>query len=85
MRLVEHFTSVSGQYISDRTDLDRFAEMLLLVEVQLGRALPVRPRLNHYRSKRLEAMQVFMQDLEQALVGLMPDASRETTIDGGEL
>ena len=102
MRLVEHFTSVSGHYISDRADFDRFAEMLLLVEeaigwiedkpwkgqpslgpqrveVQLGRALPVRPRLNQYRSNRREAMQVFMQDLEQALVALMPDASRATT------
>ena len=46
------------------------------VEVQLGRALPVRPRLNQYRSNRREAMQVFMQDLEQAFVALMPDASR---------
>ena len=95
MRLVEHFTSVSGHYISDRDDFDRFAEMLLLVEeaicwiedkprkgkpslgphrvgVQLGRALPGRPRLNQYRSNRREAMQVFMKDLEQALGGLMP-------------
>ena len=108
MRLVEHFTSVSGHYISDRPDFDRFAEMLLLVEeaigwiedkpwkgqpslgpqrveVQLGRALPVRPRLNQYRSNRREAMQVFMQDLEQALVALMPDASRTMTTDAGEL
>ena len=30
-------------------------------------------------------MQVFMQDLEQALVGLMPDASRETTTDSEEI
>ena len=105
---MEHFTSVSGHYISERTDYDRFAEMLLLVEeaigwiedkpwkgqpslgpqrveVQLRRPLPVRPRLNQYRSNRREAMQVFMQDLEQALVGLMPDASRETTTDAGEL
>ena len=36
MRLVEHFTSVSGHYISDRTDFDRFAEMLLLVEEAIG-------------------------------------------------
>ena len=108
MRLVEHFTSVSGHYISDQPDFDRFAEMLLLVEkaigwiedkpwkgqpslgpqrveVQLGRALPVRPRLNQYRSNRREAMQVFMQDLEQALVALMPDASRETATETGEL
>ena len=55
------------------------------LKLQLGRALPVRPRLNHYRSNRREAMQVFMQDLEQALVGLMPDASRETATDAGEL
>ena len=108
MRLVEHFTSVSGHYISDRPDFDRFAEMLLLVEeaigwiedkpckgqpslglqrveVQLGRALPVRPRLNQHRSNRHEAMQLFMQDLEQALVALMPDASRKRTTDEGEL
>ncbi len=108
MRLVEHFTSVSGHHISDRPDFDRFAEMLLLVEeaigwiedkpwkghpslgpqrveVQLGRALPVRPRPNQYRSNRREAMQVFMQDLEQALVALMPDASRAMTTDAGEL
>ena len=108
MRLVEHFTSVSGHYISDRPDFDRFAEMLLLVEeaigwiedkpwkgqpslgpqrveVQLGRALPVRPRLNQYRSNRREAMQRFMQDLEQALVALMPDVSRATTTDAEEL
>ena len=45
----------------------------------------MRPRLNQYRSNRREAMQVFMQDLEQALVGLMPEASRETTTDAGEL
>ena len=108
MRLVEHFTSMSGHYSSDRPDFDRLAEMLLLVEeaigwiedkpwkgqpslgpqrveVQLGRALPVRPRLNQYRSNRREAMQVFIQDLEEALVGLMPDASQETTTDAGEL
>ena len=54
-------------------------------EVQLGRALPVRPRLNQYRSNRREAMQVFMQDLEQALVALMPEASRTTMTDAGEL
>ena len=30
-------------------------------------------------------MQVFMQDLEQALVALMPDASRAMTTDEGEL
>jgi hypothetical protein len=108
MRLVEHFTSVSGHYISDRADFDRFAEMLLLVEeaigwiedkpwkgqpslgpqrveLRLGRALPVRPRLSQYRSNRREAMQLFMQDLEQALVALMPDASRETATGTGEL
>ena len=53
--------------------------------MQLGQALPVRPRLNQYRSNRREAMQVFMQDLEQALVALMPDASRAMTTDAGEL
>ena len=96
MRLVEHFTSVSGHYISDRPDFDRFAEMLLLVEeaigwiedkpwhgkpslgpqrveLRLGRALPVRPRLSQYRSNRRESMQLFMQDLEQALIEVMPD------------
>ena len=100
MRLVEHFTSVSGHYISDRPNFDRFAEMLMLVEeaigwiedkpwkgqpslgpqrveLQLGRALPVRPHLNHYRSNRREAMQLFMHDLEQALIAVMPDASQE--------
>ena len=55
------------------------------VEVQLGRALPVRPCLNQYRSNRREAMQLFMQDLEQALVALMPDASRGTATETGEL
>ena len=53
--------------------------------LRLGLALPVRPRLNQYRSNRREAMQVFMQDLEQALVALMPDPSRATTTDAGEL
>ena len=98
MRLVEHFTSVSGHYISDRSDFDRFAEMLLLVEeaigwiedkpwkgqpslgpqrveLRLGRALPVRPRLNGYLRNRRESMQLFMQDLEQALIEVMPDAA----------
>ena len=59
------------------------------LKLQLGRALPVRPRLNQYRSNRREAMQVFMQDLEQALVALMPDASRAMTTavatEAGEL
>ena len=106
MRLVEHFTSVSGHYISDQPDFDRFAEMLLLVEeaigwiedkpwkgepslgpqrveLRLGRALAVRPRLNQYRSNRREAMHLFMQDLEQALAALMPDACRTTTTEAG--
>ena len=97
MRLVEHFTSVSGHYISDHPDFDRFAEMLLLVEeaigwmedqpwkgqpslgpqrveLRLGRALPVRPRLSQYRSNRRQSMQMFMQDLEQALHAVMPDS-----------
>ena len=104
MRLVEHFTSVSGHYISGRPDFDRFAEMLLLVEeaigwiedkpwrgkpslgpqrveVHLGRALPVRPRLNQYRSNRRETMQVFMQDMEQAFVALI----RAKTTEAGKL
>jgi len=104
MRLVEHFTSVSGHYISDQPDFDRFAEMLLLVEeaigwiedkpwkgrpslgpqrveLQLGPALPVRPRLNQYRSNRREAMQLFMQDLEEALIAVMPDTSRQTATE----
>ena len=55
------------------------------MEVQLGRALPVRPRLNHYRSNRREAMQVFTQDLEQALVALMPDVPRAMTTDAEKL
>ena len=98
MRLVEHFTSVSGHYISDRHDFDRFAEMLLLVEeaigwmedkpwqaqpslgpqrveLKLGQALPVRPRLSQYRSNRRQSMQLLMQDLEQALNAVMPDSS----------
>ncbi|MCB4395188.1 glycerol acyltransferase [Synechococcus sp. HB1133] len=98
MRLVEHFTSVSGHYISDRSDFDRFAEMLLLVEeaigwiedkpwkgqpslgpqrveLRLGRALPVRPRLNGYLRNRRESMQLFMEDLEQALIEVMPDTA----------
>ena len=32
MRLVEHFTSVSGHYLEDQPDFDRFGEMLLIVE-----------------------------------------------------
>ena len=32
MRLVEHFTSVSGHYVGDQPDFDRFAEMVQLVE-----------------------------------------------------
>ena len=44
------------------------------VELRLGRALPVRPRLSQYRSNRRESMQLFMQDLEQSLLALMPDA-----------
>ena len=32
MRLVEHFTSVSGHYLADQPDFDRFGEMLLIVE-----------------------------------------------------
>ena len=36
MRLVEHFTSVSGDYISDLLDFDRFAEMLLQVGEAIG-------------------------------------------------
>ena len=98
MRLVEHFTSVSGHYISDRSDYDRFAEMLLLVEeaigwieakpwkgqpslgpqrveLRLGRALPVRPRLNGYLRNRRESIQLFMEDLEQALIEVMPDTA----------
>ena len=43
------------------------------MEVQLGRALPVRPRLSQYRSNRRKAMQLFMQDLEQALTAVMPN------------
>ena len=36
-------------------------------------ALPVRPRLNQYRSNRREAMQLFMHDLERALTDVMPN------------
>ena len=45
----------------------------------------MRPRLNQYLINRREAMQVFMQDLEQSLVALMPDVSRATTTDSEEL
>ena len=45
----------------------------------------MRPRLNQYRSNRREAMQVFMQDLEQSLVALMPDVSRAMTTDSEKL
>ena len=99
MRLVEHFTSVSGHYISDRADFDRFAEMLLLVEeaigwiedkpwkgqpslgpqrveLRLGRALQVRPRMSQYRHNRRQGIQVFMQDLEMALNTLMTNTPR---------
>ena len=55
------------------------------LKLQHGQALPVRPRLNQYRSNRREAMQVFMQDLEQALVALIPDVSRATTTNAEEL
>ena len=51
------------------------------VELQLGPALPVRPRLNQYRSNRREAMQLFMQDLEEALIAVMPDTSRQTATE----
>ena len=51
MRLVEHFTSVSGHYISERPDFDRFAEMLLLVEEAIGwiedKPWKVSPALTH--------------------------------------
>ena len=43
------------------------------VELRLGQALQVRPRLSQYRSNRREAMQLFMQDLEQALTAVMPN------------
>tara|TARA_B100002052_G_scaffold272278_1_gene273809 strand:- start:815 stop:2149 length:1335 start_codon:yes stop_codon:yes gene_type:complete len=36
MRLVEHFTCVSGHYVSDQPDFDRFAEMVLIVEEAIG-------------------------------------------------
>ena len=36
MRLVEHFTSVSGQYVSEEPNFDRLAEMLLLLEEAIG-------------------------------------------------
>ena len=36
MRLVEHFTSVSGHYLSDQRDFDRFGEMVQLVEEAIG-------------------------------------------------
>ncbi len=36
MRLVEHFTSVSGHYVTDQPEFDRFAEMVQLVEEAIG-------------------------------------------------
>ena len=45
------------------------------VELRLGRALPVRPRLNGYLRNRRESMQLFMEDLEQALIEVMPDTA----------
>ena len=94
MRLVEHFTSVSGHYVSDQPDFDRFAEMVLLVEeaigwieaspwngkpslgpqrveLSLGEALAVQPRVVDYRSNRRRAVQQLTNDLEQALTELM--------------
>ena len=53
MRLVEHFTSVSGHYVSDAPDFDRLAEMLLLVEEAVGwiesKPWPARPSLGPQR------------------------------------
>ncbi len=53
MRLVEHFTSVSGHYVSDQPDFDRLAEMLLLVEEAIGwiesKPWPARPSLGPQR------------------------------------
>ena len=53
MRLVEHFTSVSGHYVSDSPDFDRLAEMLLLVEEAIGwiesKPWPARPSLGPQR------------------------------------
>jgi hypothetical protein len=45
------------------------------VEVRLGEALQVRPRLSLYRSNRRQGIQVFMQDLEQALNTLMTNTT----------
>lgn len=36
MRLVEHFTSISGHYIKDQPSFDRFAEMVELLEEAIG-------------------------------------------------
>ena len=41
------------------------------VELSLGEALPVQPRLADYRSNRRRAVQTFTSDLEQALTQLM--------------
>ena len=53
MRLVEHFTSVSGHYVSDAPVFDRLAEVLLLVEEAIGwiedRPWAARPSLGPQR------------------------------------
>lgn len=53
MRLVEHFTSVSGHDVGERPDFDRLAEMLLLVEETIGwiedRTWTARPSLGPQR------------------------------------
>ena len=94
MRLVEHFTSVSGHYVSDQPAFDRLAEMLLLVEeaigwiedrpwnggpslgpqsveLSLGKALDVRPRLVEYQQNRRRAVQRLTHALEQELNKLL--------------
>ena len=98
MRLVEHLTCISGHYLSDQPDFDRFGEMLLLVEeaigwleartwrgepslgpqrveLRVGQPLPVRPRLEHYRTNRRQALKLLMADLEQSLQAVLPDSS----------
>ena len=44
----------------------------------------LRPVVDALSLRDGEAMHLFMQDLEQALVALMPDASWATTTDAGE-
>ena len=45
------------------------------VELRVGQPLPVRPRLEHYRTNRRQALKLLMADLEQSLQAVLPDSS----------